>query len=65
MLSDISLTSSRSRVPRSAISMRPFFADLASVNAPFSWPKSSLSKSVSVIAAQFTSMNGKSRRALS
>ena len=36
----------------------------ASVKAPFSWPNSSLSASVSVIAAQLTAINGCSRRRL-
>src|SRR5437773_6320736 len=45
LLNDISLTSSRKSVPRSASSISPFLADFASVNAPFSWPNSSLSKS--------------------
>ena len=52
-------------MPPSASSISPFLVDLASVKAPFSWPNSSLSNSVSVIAAQLTSMNGELRRALS
>jgi hypothetical protein len=35
---------------------------LASVKAPFSWPKSSLSRRFSGIVAQETSMNGRERR---
>ena len=65
LFGDISPTSSRNSVPRSASSMSPFLVARASVKAPFSWPNSSLSKSVSVMAAQLTSMNGKLRRALS
>ena len=38
-------------------------AAIAPVNAPRSWPNSSLSSSVSGIAAQFTATNGRSRRA--
>ncbi len=45
--------------------MRPFFPDSrAPVKAPFSWPKSSASSSVSGSAAQFTATNGPWRRAL-
>src|SRR3972149_1270159 len=50
--------SSKKMVPLSARSNFPFFWDTALVNAPFSWPNSSLSMSSSGIAAQFTSMKG-------
>ena len=42
--------SSRNSVPPEASSNLPGRASWASVNAPFSWPNSSLSSSVSVIA---------------
>ena len=45
-------------MPPSASSKRPSFCLIAPVNAPFSWPNSSLSSSVSVSAAQLTVMNG-------
>ena len=45
-------------MPRSAISKRPAFFSVAPVNAPFSWPNSSLSISVSVSAAQLTATHG-------
>ena len=48
----MSPTSSRKRVPPSHVSTRPVLRWLAPVNAPFSWPKSSLSKSDSVIPLQ-------------
>ena len=41
-------------VPPSAVSNRPALWSLAPVNAPRTWPKSSLSKSVSTTAEQFT-----------
>ena len=44
--------SSRKSVPPSAASNRPFFICLASVKAPFSWPKSSASIRVSGMAEQ-------------
>ena len=46
--------SSRKSVPPWAASKRPMRRSRASVKAPFSWPKSSLSISVAGIAAQFT-----------
>ena len=52
------------RVPPSAISNSPGFVRSAPVNAPFSCPNSSLSNSVSVMAAQLTAMNGSLRRRL-
>src|SRR5207244_350392 len=54
--------SSRRMVPPCAVSNRPARAAFASVNAPFSWPKSSASTRFSGSAVQFTSMNGPSRR---
>ncbi len=45
-------------MPPFAASKRPLRCFLASVKAPFSWPKSSASRSGSGIAAQFTLMNG-------
>ncbi len=54
----ISLTSSRSSVPPSAISNRPMLRRSAPVNAPFSCPKSSLSRSPAERAAQLTLRNG-------
>src|SRR5207253_1310749 len=58
----ISPTSSRKMVPPSASSNRPSRRSAAPVNAPFSWPNSSLSSRVSGMAAQFTAMNGLARR---
>jgi len=58
----ISLTSSRKIVPLFASSNRPSRRSAAPVNAPFSCPNSSLSSSVSVIAAQLTAMNALPRR---
>jgi hypothetical protein len=57
--------SSRNSVPPFAVSKRPFFMALASVNAPFSWPNSSASMSVSGIAEQLMATNGPFWRALS
>ena len=48
----MSAISSRKIVPPFASSTRPGFCRSAPVKAPFSWPKSSLSSSVSGIAAQ-------------
>ena len=50
--------SSRKIVPLSASSKRPSLRLMAPVNAPFSWPNSSDSSSVSVSAPQFTFTNG-------
>jgi hypothetical protein len=58
----ISPTSSRNRVPLSASSNRPVFWAIAPVNAPFSWPKSSLSRRPRGIAAQFSFTNAFSLR---
>ena len=55
---EISPISSRKSVPPLASSKRPRFAPLAPVNAPRSWPKSSLSRSDSGSAAQLTATNG-------
>ncbi len=49
-------------MPPSACSKRPWRLAVAPVNAPFSWPKSSLSMSVGGSAARFTAMNGPSTR---
>ncbi len=49
-------------MPPSASSNRPSLRPIAPVNEPFSWPKSSDSRSVSDRAAQFTLMNGLSAR---
>ena len=57
--------SSRNSVPRCAISNLPGLRATAPVNAPFSWPKSSVSSSVSGIAAQLIATNGASARGLS
>jgi hypothetical protein len=51
-------TSSRKRVPRWASSKRPKRRAVAPVNDPFSWPKSSLSTTVSGSAAQLNLMKG-------
>ena len=56
--------SSRNRVPPEAVSNFPGFCRSAPVNAPFSWPNSSLSKSVSGIAPQSTATNGAEARGL-
>ncbi len=61
---EISLTSSSSRVPLLASSKRPSRRSVAPVKAPRSWPKNSLSISVSEIAAQLTLMKGCCRRGL-
>ena len=57
--------SSRNSVPRCAISNLPGLRATAPVNAPFSWPNSSVSSSVSGIAAQLIATNGASARSLS
>ncbi len=51
-------TSSRKRVPPSAVRNFPLRAASAPVKAPFTWPKSSDSARVSGRAAQFTATNG-------
>ncbi len=51
-------------MPPSAASTRPVRAALAPVKAPFSWPNSSDSISVSGIAAQFTQISGARERLL-
>ena len=50
--------SSRKTVPSSASSNLPGLAAVAPVNAPFSWPNSSLSSSVSTMAEQLMPMKG-------
>ena len=49
-------------MPPSASSQTPRLKLLASVNAPFSWPKSSLSSRLCGIVAQLTSSSGRERR---
>ena len=61
----ISAISSRKSVPRCASSNTPVRRSCAPVNAPFSWPKISLSSSVSGIAAQLIATNGNVARGLS
>ncbi len=56
--------SSRKRVPSSAASSFPFLRPTAPVNAPFSCPKSSLSRRVSGMAAQLMAMKGRPERGL-
>src|SRR5262245_45923223 len=58
VLADISPTSSRKIVPRSACSNLPICFSVAPVSEPFSCPKSSDSINSSGIAAQFTWTNG-------
>ena len=58
MPSGISPISSRKSVPPSASSTLPMVCLMAPVNAPFSYPKSSDSRSVSVRAAQDIATNG-------
>jgi hypothetical protein len=48
----------------SASSSLPFFCRTAPVKAPCSWPNSSLSSSVSGIAARLMAMNGRVHRVL-
>ncbi len=52
------------RVPPSAVSNSPALAVTAPVKAPFSWPNSSLSSSVSGKAAQLITTIGRSARLL-
>jgi hypothetical protein len=54
--------SSRNSVPPCACSKKPRFLACAPVNAPRSWPKSSLSMSSRGMAAQLTFTNGSSAR---
>ena len=54
--------SSRNSVPPSAISKRPTRSLLASVNAPFTWPNSSLSKTPSARPPVFTVTSGRVER---
>ena len=56
--------SSRKIVPPSASSKRPCRIATAPVNAPFSWPNSSLSTSVGGSAAQLTRTSGRACRRL-
>ena len=54
----MSAISSRNSVPVCAVSNLPLRLATASVNEPFSWPNSSLSISVSGMAAQLTATKG-------
>ncbi len=63
--SGISPISSSSSVPFCATSKQPARRSEAPVKAPFSWPNSSLSISVSGSAAQLMATNGPCRRVLS
>ena len=54
--------SSRKIVPPSASSKRPILSVRASVNAPFTWPNSSLSKTPSGIAPVFTATKAREAR---
>ena len=56
--------SSRNSVPPCAASNRPARVATAPVNAPFSWPNSSLSISVAGMAAQLTRTNARPLRGL-
>ena len=56
------LISSRKIVPPSAAMNRPILSAIAPVNAPFTWPNSSDSSSVSGSDPHDTSTNGLSRR---
>ena len=56
--------SSRNSVPWFASSKRPTFCAIAPVNAPFSWPNSSLSSSPVGMAAQFSLTNVRAFRGL-
>src|SRR5262245_33627505 len=58
----ISQTSSMNIVPRSASSKRPRRSVVAPVNAPFMWPNSSFSRSVSWSAPQLIATSGRSAR---
>src|SRR5438445_8695744 len=62
--SGISPTSSRKTVPALASSNRPMRCVIAPVNAPFSWPNSSLSSNPVGIAAQFSFTKAFERRGL-
>src|SRR4030042_158612 len=53
--------SSRKNVPPEASSMRPDLSRTAPVKEPRAWPKSSLSRSASGMAAQLTATNGPPR----
>ena len=59
VLESMAPTSSRKRVPPSAISIFPLRRNWAPVKAPFSWPKSSLSNRLSGRAPQLTATMGK------
>ena len=55
--------SSRNTVPPGAISIKPVFACAAPVNAPRSWPNSSVARSERATAAQSIGTNGRDARA--
>ena len=61
----VELISSRKIVPVWAASKRPVRLSIAPVNAPRTWPKSSLSSRLSLSAPQLTRTNGRLRRWLS
>ena len=65
MVASISPISSRNNVPPWACSKRPMRRSCAPVNAPFSWPNSSLSSSVGASAAPCTITSGCFARGLS
>ena len=58
----VSAISSKKKVPPLASSKRPWRSLTAPVNAPFTCPNSSLSSSVSEMAAQFTGTKGRVAR---
>ncbi len=61
----VELISSRKTVPVWAASKRPVRFSIAPVNAPRTWPKSSLSNRFSAKAPQLTRTNGPLPRGLS
>jgi hypothetical protein len=62
MVGFMSPISSRKIVPPSASSKRPLRVASAPVNAPFSWPNSSLSSSSAGMAPQLIGTNGRAWR---
>ena len=64
MFTGSSATSSRKSVPPFARSNLPMWRSTAPVNAPFSWPKSSLSIYDAGSAAQFTATKAAPDRSL-
>jgi hypothetical protein len=65
VVSGMSAISSRNTVPPCAYSNRPTRSWVAPVNAPFTWPNSSLSNSVSTIAEQLQTANRRAATGLS